>query len=87
LDDKLRLTPGQHDKIEKIIAEGQERNREIWTNAAPKMRKVMQEINQEIRSELEPGQQKKFEELVKRYAPHHGTNAPPIFPATNAPRD
>ena len=52
LNDTLKLTPEQREKIEKIIAEGQERNREIWTNAAPKMRAVMQEVNQQIRSEL-----------------------------------
>jgi len=87
LDNKLQLTPDQHEKIEKIIADGQERNHEIWTNAAPKMRKVMQEVNQEIRAELKPEQQEKFEKLVRRYAPHHGTNAPPFFPRTNAPGD
>ncbi len=36
LDEALKLTPEQHAAISKIIAEGQERNREIWTNVARK---------------------------------------------------
>ncbi|HEU5395676.1 MAG TPA: hypothetical protein VFV81_00815, partial [Verrucomicrobiae bacterium] len=32
LDEKLQLTPDQHAKIQKIVAEGQERNHALWTN-------------------------------------------------------
>lgn len=78
LDDTLHLTPEQRGKIEKIIADGQERNHEIWTNVAPKMRAVILEVNQQIRAELTPEQLKPFEELLK-HPPHRppGTNAPP----------
>jgi hypothetical protein len=85
LDDKLQLTSEQHDKIAKIVADGQERNHEIWTNVAPKMFAIMQDVNRQIRVELKPEQQKQFEELVRRYTPRRGTNAPPFFPTTNAP--
>ncbi|MDD5141346.1 MAG: hypothetical protein PHY43_13935 [Verrucomicrobiales bacterium] len=91
LNDKLRLTPEQRVKIEKIIADGQERNHEIWTNIAPKMRAVMQEVNQQIRAELTPEQLKPFEELLKHppRRPPPGTNTPPANlpppPLTNAP--
>jgi hypothetical protein len=89
LNDMLHLTPEQRVKIEKIIAEGQERNHEIWTNVAPKMRAVMQEVNQQIRAELTPEQLKPFEELLKHppRRPPFGTNAPPanLPPLTNAP--
>ena len=87
LNDTLKLTPEQREKIEKIIAEGQERNREIWTNAAPKMRAVMQEVNQQIRSELTPEQLKPFEELLKHppRRPSPGTNTPPGFSPPPAP--
>ena len=95
LNDELQLTPEQRDKIEKLIAEGQERNREIWTNVAPKMRAVMQEVNQQIRAELTPDQLKVFEELLKHPArrPQNLTNeivlppinVPPRTP-TNPPR-
>jgi Spy/CpxP family protein refolding chaperone len=83
LNDTLKLTPEQRGKIEQIIADGQERNREIWTNVAPKMRAVIQEVNQQIRAELTPEQLKPFEELLKhpsrRLPP--GTNTPPILSA------
>ena len=91
LNDELQLTAEQRDKIEKLIAEGQERNREIWTNVAPKMRAVMQEVNQQIREELTPEQLKVFEEMQKHplRRPAPGTNAPaanlPPPPPTNAP--
>jgi Spy/CpxP family protein refolding chaperone len=82
LDEKLQLTPEQHGKIVKIIADGQERNHAIWTNIAPQMRRVMQEVNQQIRATLTPEQQKQFEQLLKQFRPagHH-----PPLPPTNAP--
>lgn len=76
INESLNLTPEQRVKIEKIIAEGQERNREIWTNAAPKMRLVIQDVNLQIRAELTPEQLRPFEELLKhppRRSPN-GTN-------------
>lgn len=87
LNDTLQLTPEQLAKIEKIIAVGQEQNHEIWTNVAPKMRAVMQEVNQQIRAELTPDQVKQFEELLKHPPKRSaGTNAPPAgLAGTNAP--
>jgi len=82
----LQLTLVQSNNIAKIVADGQDRNHVIWTNVAPQMRKVMQEVNQQIRAELTPEQLQRFEELMKtpRPAGHHpGTNAPPVI--TNAP--
>jgi hypothetical protein len=66
LNDSLHLTPEQRDTIAKIVADGQERNHVIWTNVAPQMRKVMQDVNQQIRAELTPEQRKQFEELMKQ---------------------
>jgi len=88
LNDSLHLTPQQREAIAKIVAEGQERNHVLWTNVAPQMRKVMQEVNQQIRAELTPGQVKQFEELMKQRPPRRtpGTNAPPeVAPPTNTP--
>lgn len=87
LDRALRLTPEQHEAISRIIAEGQERNREIWTNVAPKLREEMEQVHQRIRAELTPEQQQKFEAMVKQFAPHHPPHdrkppGPP--PATNS---
>jgi hypothetical protein len=88
LNDSLHLTPQQRDAIAKIVADGQERNHVIWTNVAPQMRKVMVDVNQQIRAELTPEQLNQFEELMKPRPPRRpsGTNAPPeIVPPTNAP--
>ena len=89
LDSALKLTPAQHDAIHKIITEGQERNREIWTNSgvAPKMRQEMERVHQQIRAELTPDQQKKFEALIKRFAPRHPPRdeAPPGPPQSTDP--
>ena len=84
LNETLQLTPEQRGKIEKIIACGQDRNRELWTNIAPKMRAVMEEVNQQIRAELTPEQLKPFEELLK-HPPRKasGTNAPAANPPTS----
>lgn len=69
LDERLQLTPEQHDKIAKILAHGQEQ-----------MKQVMQDSRRQIREQLTPEQLKKFETMLKEFrAPHH----PP--PATNAP--
>jgi hypothetical protein len=97
LDKELHLTLAQSNHIATIVAEGQERNRVIWTNVAPHMRKVMQDVNQQIRAELSPDQLRQFEELMKPLRPPHRpaatndlpasaavTNVPPAAP-TNAP--
>ena len=85
LDEGLNLAPEQHAAISKIIAEGQERNREIWTNVAPKMRQEMELVHQRIRAQLTPEQQKQFEALIRQFAPHGPPRdkAPPPPPATN----
>jgi hypothetical protein len=88
LDDALQLTPEQREKIERIIADGQEQNHEIWTNVAPKMRAVIQDVTQRIRAELTPDQLKPFEELLKHPTrkPSSGTNAPAVLSSpTNLP--
>ncbi len=89
LNDTLKLTPEQREKIGKIISNGQDRNHEIWTNVAPKMRAVMQEVNQQIRAELTQEQLVQFEELLKRPPQRRpsGTNQPPgnLKPLTKAP--
>lgn len=84
LDDKLQLSSEQHSKIEKIIADGQERNHEIWrTNAGPLMRAVMMDVNRQIREQLSADQQKQFEELMRRVPRRQNpTNAPASLPTS-----
>jgi len=96
LDKTLHFTPEQRAAIAKIVADGQERNREIWTNVAPQFHKVLQDVRQQIREQLMPEQRKQFEELLKRFRPagHHPqpppnspppTNEPPMMEPTNPP--
>jgi hypothetical protein len=96
LDKTLHLLPEQRAAIAKIVADGQERNQEIWTNVAPQFHKVLQDVRQQIREQLAPEQRKPFEELLKRFRPagHHPqplanspspTNKPPMLEPTNPP--
>jgi hypothetical protein len=98
LDKTLHFTPEQRVAIAKIVADGQERNHEIWTNVAPQFHRVLQDVRQQIREQLAPAQQKQFEELMKRFRPagHHpqspanspsSTNKPPMLAPTNPPPD
>ncbi len=98
LDNTLHLSREQRAAIAKIVADGQERNREIWTNVAPQMHKMLQDVRQQIREQLTPEQRKQFEELLKRFRPtgHHPqpplnspptTNEPPPSAPTNPPPD
>jgi len=86
LDDKLQLSPEQHSKIEKIIATGQDRNHELWTNVAPKMRAVMMDVNHQIKEQLSADQQKDFEELLKQFHPprKQNTNVPAVSAPTSS---
>lgn len=85
LDDALQLAPDQLASIQKIIADGQERNHAIWTNNSAQMRAVIQDVRHRVRETLTADQQKQFEELMKR-APHrqNSTNAPASLSPTNS---
>ena len=61
LDDTLKLTADQRNAIAKIISEGQEQNRSIWTNDAELMRKAMQDVHRRLRL-LNPGRAGSVEE-------------------------
>ncbi|MGD0743838.1 MAG: hypothetical protein ABSA45_01660 [Verrucomicrobiota bacterium] len=88
LDAALHLTPEQREKIGKIIADGQERNRDLWKLVSPQFHTVMQDVRQHIRAVLTPDQKKQFEELMKQLSPHRtpaSTNAPATLPPINTP--
>ncbi|EEF58974.1 hypothetical protein [Pedosphaera parvula] len=94
MDRELNLTPEQHDRLEKIIIDGQERTKALWKPIAPQMNKESQRVRSELRDELTPEQRKKFDELVKPHPKkqddkqhHPGTNTAEIStnsPATNS---
>ncbi len=66
LERQLRLTPEQHDRIDKIMGEGQERVRELRTRIDPELRKELQQTREQIRAVLTPEQREQFEQLMKR---------------------
>lgn len=66
LDAEIQLTAEQREHIEKIIAKGQNRNKEIWERVAPEIRHVNVETQKQIREVLRPKQREHFEELMKQ---------------------
>jgi Spy/CpxP family protein refolding chaperone len=90
MDRELNLTPEQHDQIEKIILESQERTKVLWKPIAPQMNKETQMVHERMRDQLTPEQRKKFDDLVKPRGkkqdgkPHLGTNALTAEISTNA---
>lgn len=69
---QLDLTPGQHDEIEKIMKESQERTRKYWDQISPQLRVEMKQVRQEIRDVLNPGQQRRFDELLRTHPRKEG---------------
>ena len=85
MDRQLDLTPEQRQKIDKVMHDSLDRTRPLWQQISPQMRDEMRRVREEIRQQLTPEQQKKFNELLK---PHQlrkldGTNAPARVTATN----
>ena len=74
LDRQLRLTSEQRERIDQIMADGQERMRELRARIEPQMRKELQETREQIRAVLTPEQREQFEQLMKQRT-RAGTNA------------
>lgn len=66
LERQLRLTSEQRERIDKIMADGQERVRDLRARIDPEMRKELQQTREQIRSVLTPEQREQFEQLMKR---------------------
>jgi len=62
----LDLTPEQRQHIEKIIADSQERTKAIWKPISQSMGREIQRVHGEIRDQLTPGQQQKYDVLIKQ---------------------
>ena len=63
---KLRLTPEQREQIGQIMAEGQERMRELRASLEPQTRKQLLETREKIHALLTPEQREQFEQLMKQ---------------------
>jgi len=66
LDREVNLTPDQRERIEQIIREGQERNRQFWERVSPELRKAIVEARKQIQAALRPDQRARFDELMKQ---------------------
>ena len=69
LDRRLELTPEQNDRIERIMREGQERIREVWSLVGPEVQAELKAVREEIRAELSPEQRRQFEEVIRSRKP------------------
>lgn len=82
MDKPLNLTPAQHAKIEEIIHESQERTQPMVKQTNAKVREELKNMRDQIRAELTPDQQKKFEDIFrprprKTDEPAEGRRRPP----------
>lgn len=90
LNDQLHLTKEQREKIQKIIAQGQQNTRDLWKLVGPQFQLVWRDTRMQIRDVLTPEQRKEFEMLMRQRPLRRppATNAPPAVPApprTNSP--
>lgn len=69
LDRRLHLTPEQNGRIEKVMHEGQERVKEIWSLVGPEMQAELRAVREEIRRELTEEQRRQFDELMRNRKP------------------
>jgi len=90
LDRRLRLTPEQNARIERVMHEGQERVKEIWSLVGPEMQAELRAVREEIRRELTPEQRRRFEEMMRdrRMRPMEMERPPgPFRPRPGPPPD
>jgi hypothetical protein len=66
LDREVDLTAEQRERIEQVVREGQERNRQFWERVSPELRKEIAEARRQIQAVLRPEQRARFDELMKQ---------------------
>jgi len=66
LDCEVGLTAQQREKIEKILADGQECTKQIWDKIAPQVHSEWKCVKENIRAELTDEQKTRFDEFMKR---------------------
>ena len=70
---ELGLDPAQHERVQQIINQSQERLRKVWEPIAPQARAEFHQLHNEIRAELRPAQQEKFDAIFRK-GPHRPEN-------------
>lgn len=78
METNLDLSLQQKERLEKIMRQSQERTKPLWDQIAPQMSAEMQRLREEMRRELVPGQQARFEQLLAQHPPRktQDSNAP-----------
>ena len=78
MDAELHLSPEQREKIDKIMADGQEHIKELWNQIAQPCAAQWHETLEKIRAELTEEQKVQFEAFMKNPRKRQPkTNAPP----------
>jgi Spy/CpxP family protein refolding chaperone len=70
----LNLTIDQHEQIDKILKDSQERSKKIMEPVAPQIREELAKTREEFRKVLTPEQRAKFEDLLQH---QHRSGTPP----------
>ena len=65
IEKELDLKPEQKTKIEQVFKNSQERMKPFWEKISPQLHEEVTRVQNEIRTELTPEQEKKFDELLK----------------------
>ena len=82
---ELDLTPGQHEKIDHLLKESQERTRKLMEPIAPQLREEMERTREEFRRALTPEQQIRFDESLRQQ--QQKGQRPKDHPHPNGPAD
>lgn len=62
---ELKLSPGQAQKVENILRQSHQRTEPLWELIGPLLQEEMGKVRAEIKEELTPEQQRRFEESLK----------------------
>jgi hypothetical protein len=63
---ELDMSPDQHERIERILKDSQERTRRLMEPLAPDLRAEINRTREEFRAALTPPQQARFDELLRQ---------------------
>jgi hypothetical protein len=79
LERQIQITPDQRGAIVKILADGQDRIRELRQNIEPEIRREMQKSREQIQAVLTETQREQFQRLMPQRPARRqdGTNQPP----------
>ena len=69
IEKELDLKPEQKQKIEEVFRASQERMKPFWEKISPQLHEEVTRVQNEIRVQLTPDQEKKFDELLKTKPP------------------